>query len=474
MMCSWQSIGSISTRALALAVFAGLMTPAAVRAGDEPAILDLPAGSLDLVTVPLDIPGENLGPRTRAPETPKIDKPEAIKPEEREWIGGKPFLEWSRLTGDWGGVRTELENAGLTLTASYTLDWAGVWSGGVTRRASTRHMIDVNLDADLEKLAGIKGGRVFAWFQSVDSRDQILFVGSAQSTTTAETGRNIHQLSELWWEQNWFDGLIRTKVGKIDNATEFGTIRAADLFTHSGGSAARTLLFQPTYPDPSLGAVVFVYPCKNFYAGAGLFDGSLSAGVLTGGQGPKSAFEGSENYWISEVGLTWDGTECEMLKPFGSGRIAGGFWYLSGELTRFDGTPSSNAEGGFVLFEQQIFRRDAKAETDERGLFIFVHGGLVTPSVSAIDYSIAGGLTLRGTFEGRDDDAAGCMFSHAHLSNATGSTVSGSETAYEVFYQVQVTPALTVRPYLQYIYEPSGNAPTGNATIGGLRVQVSF
>lgn len=449
----------------------GCLLALAGTAQAQPA-LDFPPGSTDLATGPMDLPGEELGPRTRAPAKPEA-KPDT-KAEPRDWFGGKPFWEWGTLTGDWAGARTALAERGLTVNASYNLDWAGVWSGGVTRRASTRHLFDFNAKADLEKMVGLKGATVYADVQITDSRVQTGFVGAQQSTSVLETGRNIRQLSELWYEQVWFDGVLRTKVGKIDTATEFASVKAADLFTHSGGVSPRTLAFQPTYPDASTGALVFVYPCENAYIGGGVFDGSLSAGVLTGGQGPKSWFHGDENWYIAEAGITWKGTECDFTKNMGSGRIAGGYWYHSGQVARFDGTPSSHFEGGYALMEQQIFKNDPKAETDTKGLFAFAHGGVVTESVSTIDWSIAGGLTLRGTFAGRDDDAVGFMVSHAHLSRASGSTVSGQETAFEVFYNCQATPWLSVRPYMQYIKDPSGDAPTGNATVGGLRVQVSF
>ena len=49
---------------------------------------------------------------------------------DREWIGGMPFLQWSRLTGDWGTLRTDLEAHGIEIGGSLTMDWSAAWEGG--------------------------------------------------------------------------------------------------------------------------------------------------------------------------------------------------------------------------------------------------------------------------------------------------------------------------------------------------------
>lgn len=458
-----------STRTALLFMLAGLAFPAV--AGAQP-FETMPGTELATVD-PADVPGRAEGPRTREDANKKEPAVPAPKPEDRDWFGGKSYWQWSHMTGDWAGHRTALEDAGLTINISWSMDWSGIWGGGVTRRASTRHLWDINARFDLEKMAGLKGTTVYADVQLTDSRSQSLFVGDVQGSSVLETNRNIRQLSELWWEQVWADGVLRTKLGKIDAATEFAFVKAADMFTHTGALNPQTMLLQPTYPDASTGALAFLYPCENFYLGAGVFDGSQSAGVQTGGQGPKSAFHGDETYYAAEGGITWTGKECELLKQMGSGRLACGYWYHTGAMVRFDGTPTSHAEGGYAIFEQQLFKRDAKAESCDKGLFAFVQGGITGSGTSSIDRSIAAGLTLRGTCDGRPDDTCGFVWSCAHLSRAAGSVFTGNETAYEVFYNAQITPALGVRPYLQVIDRPSASA-IGQTVIGGLRVQLNF
>lgn len=118
---------------------------------------------------PLDLPGHERGERDRN-DAPKVEETKPTPEEEREWFGHKAFWEWSRVTGDWGGARTRLENQGIEFAGSYTLDWSSVWSGGVKNVASTRSLLDLNLTFDLDKLVGLAGGKVFADFYSTDMR----------------------------------------------------------------------------------------------------------------------------------------------------------------------------------------------------------------------------------------------------------------------------------------------------------------
>ena len=38
----------------------------------------------------------------------------------REWIGGVPFTSWTRMTGDWAGLRSDLELAGIEVAGGFS------------------------------------------------------------------------------------------------------------------------------------------------------------------------------------------------------------------------------------------------------------------------------------------------------------------------------------------------------------------
>src|SRR5690349_3666229 len=67
------------------------------------------------------------------------------------------FWHQDTLTGEWGGLRTELANQGITISATYT---AEVWDnaqGGLKRGAAYDGLFLPQIDADLDKLLGWHG-----------------------------------------------------------------------------------------------------------------------------------------------------------------------------------------------------------------------------------------------------------------------------------------------------------------------------
>lgn len=439
-------------------------------------------GGIDLVMAagPQDIPGVEKGPRQRpAPEPPAApEAPEAPAetPEPVEWLGGRPWWDWTRATGNWGGFRDQLEEAGVSLAGSYTFDWLGVWSGGVNRRASTRTLRDLNATFDLEKMFALKDATVFADFYSTDGRGQE-DIGDIQGVSNIETDENDDQLAELWFEKWMFDRRLRLKAGKIDANTEFGFPESAGEFSHSGPAYSPTNFMLPTYPDPAVGVVAFVYPSDRCYVGAGFFDGAAGDGLRTGGHGLRTFIsddKSSDWFWIAETGFTWS-----EFGSLGKGRLAGGGWYHTGEFETFSGDREEGTAGAYLLAEQQLLRRgDKPAKGDDpgadQGLFIFAQFGWADEDVSEIGAHVAGGLTLSGTFAGRDDDAAGVYVSWVDMSDEDAAGFADDETVIHAFYKWQLLGSVSLRPAISYVINPSGDSSIDDAVVGSLRVSIEF
>ncbi len=423
---------------------------------------------------PGDLPGRGPGPRTRpAPESKPAEAPTSLPPP-REWFGHAPYWEWTRATGDWGGARTSLEEIGLTFAGSYSLDWSSVWSGGVHNVASTRSLLDINLTLDTDRAFGLVGGSFYIDFQSSDMRGAA-DSGAFMAPSSLETGDNIDQVSEVWYQQIFAEGLIRVKAGKIDAGLEFGYSTASENFRHQSSVYLFTNSLIPTYPDPATGVVMFVYPAENVFVGAGFFDGSLSEGVHTGRLGPQPMFDGATYIWLAEAGFRWD-----ALASLGAGKLAAGGWGHTGEFEKFSSDPDAapsitNGTGaGYVLFQQQLLTR-ADAEPGgggDAGLIAFLFAGLADAAVSDAAAQVSAGLTLNGTFEGRDDDAAGLLVTWLNLSNDRG--YEENETAFELMYRWQVTPFVAITPAIQYIANPSGDPSIEDAVVGAVRFEIDF
>lgn len=462
---------------------AASVTALLFAAGQAAAQFDAPAGDpgMDLAGVetesameagPGDIPGRITGPRQKPPvEAPAPEPAPAPAAELREWFGGKPWREWSRATGDWAGGRTWLENAGLTISASFRYDWSSVWSGGLRNVASTRSLFDLNAAFDTEKMLGLPGGTFYLDFQSTDVRGGSRDIGDIQGYDSIDSGENIHQLSEVWYEQTFFESFLRVKVGKIDANTEFDSLQCTGHFMHSAAGPSPATFSMPTYPNSAFGALAFIYPTENTYVGAGFFDGSGAEGVKTGGLGPAPLFHGNEYYFIAEAGLSWKPLGGEG--GLGRGRCAAGGWYNTATFEEFDGSGKRGACGPYIVLEQQLLARDG-SDDDEKGLFAFARFAHADGDVAAITNHFSCGLALHGTFAGRDDDAAGALLSFADLSGNDAAGFSRDETAIECFYRCAATRCISITGDLQIIVNPGGASDVDTAVVGALRMDIAF
>lgn len=427
----------------------------------------------ELADVPVDLEGHEPGPRERPKPAAPAEAPVEPATEEREWFGGKPWIEWSRVTGDLGGVRIWLEDRGITVAGSYTMDWLGNVSGGVRRRGSYRHLIDANLTVDTDTLIGHRGGTFFVDFYSTSGDSIAADVGGAQGISNIETNPPaLDQIAELWYEQWLFDDVVRIKAGKVDGAAEFGTPVSAGEFINPPAGVDATNALLPTYPEPATSLNLFVYPAEKFYLGVGWYDGALNDGVRVGGQGPATFFSDRRSddwYFIGEVGLGWD--ELWFTKQ---GRIAAGGWGHTGDFARFDGGNDEGTQGFYVLAESMIWKRIADEADDERGLTLFITYGFADDDALPIGHRVGGGVTLVGTFDGRDSDAVGAMATWADLSDAPGTPFAGDELLFELFYKIQATGSIVVKPDVQVIFDPSGDSTLDSAVVVGVRVEVAF
>lgn len=424
---------------------------------------------------PQDLPGRPKGERELPNSTPvdKVapDAPDETAPEARSWFGGKDYWEWDRATGDWGGGRTWLIDHGFTFEGSYTQHWSSVWDGGLRNVASTRHVFDVNATADLDKLLGLTGATLYADAYFASNRGGSRDVGDVQGISNIDTGLNVNQLAELWYQQMLFDGALRIKVGKIDANAEFDFLNSAGDFLSSSPGFSPTLNGFASYPAPATGVVAFFYPLDNLYIGGGLFDGATRDGVFTGNRGPDQFFsDDKSSSWsvVGEVGYSWGD-----FAGLGNGRVGVGGHYHTGRATTFNGDSKAGASGVYAVAEQQLIRRGESDDEKGLGLFVFGQFGWTEDSVSPSKFHGAGGVVLKGTFPSRDGDSTGVYVSFDDLSDSLGAPYSGDETTIEVYYKFRVTPFINITPDFIYVFNPGG-ANLEDAVVGQLRVEVLF
>jgi len=418
--------------------------------------------------------------------------------------GDLAIWDRERLTGDWWGVRSSIEDFGLRLGGSYTAEVSGVVDGGVRRRGSFRNLLVLEAELDLGVSLGIEGGTLYAGYLSVNperggSRDS----GDIQIYSNIESDRHLDALYEVWYEQRLFEDRLRIKFGKMDANDEFAFVSVAGDFSHSSAGFSPTIFPFPSYPDSAFGVNVFGSLSSaddplRLTLGYGFFDGAAAVdGIRTGSRGPATFFRTnkSDDYFhVGQLELDWNQLGENGSVWWQDGRASIGGWAHTGRFEKFNGGTKSTTGGIFVTFEQRVWASDRLGDgagldrggwshgghlgedTSEGGggVWLFAQYGLADASVSEFSQHFGLGVVLRGTIAGRDDDSAGLYVSFADLSDRSGAGFDRDEVAIDAFYKLQVTPSAFVQPELQYIVNPGGDRSLENAVVLGVRVGIEF
>ena len=373
---------------------------------------------------------------------------------------------WHRphLTGDWGGLRPWLRQRGVTLDVFATIDASQVLSGGIDRGFALRTLVDATATFASGPLLGYDGGTLYVDVQWQGGDDGSADTGDVQRYSDIDHDHDFVELAMLWYEHSLAGDTVFVRLGKDDTNTSFQALGAVDHFIHPSFGHSPNLLAMPTYPDTAFGGQVFWRPGA-FYVGGGLYDGALQSGVRTGEHGPGTLFGAPAGlYSIAEAGASWGGDD--------GGRAGLGGWHHNGTFARYDGGSDDAATGGYLLAEQCLGRLGS---APERGaLTAFAMYGHADRDVSIFDHHVGAGIGWNGLSSWRPDDAVGLGFSYGHFTRATGAPFTATgELAVEVFYAVQATPWLSLKPVLTWIDEPGGQGGA-DCWVLTLRTAVTF
>ena len=400
---------------------------------------------------------------------PLLAQDDPADPAGREWIGGLPFTQWTHLTGDWAGVRNELEAVGIEVAGGYTADFVAPWSGNVRRRATMQSLLDLNAAFDLDTIAGLPRTIAYIDAYQIAGRNPSLDIGDFQYVSNIANA-DLEQIAELWVE-TWLGDELRLKVGKVDFNSEFSFHEIGGEFLNSTAAISPAIIAYPTYPNPATSINLFWVPNERWYVGAAVYDGANGDGIQTGSRGPSGFFSDDESdayFYAVEAGYGWTGGDS-----WGSGRLSIGAFHHSASFDTFAGGTDRGTEGLWINLEQRVWRENPTSD-DGQGFGFFVGTGHADDNVSICGSSFAAGFEWSGVLPERDFDVLGFGVFHADLSDHPGAGTPNDETAFELFYKLQLTPSISLKPELQHVLNPGGIAGADDVLVGLLRLEVLF
>ena len=395
-----------------------------------------------------------------------------------EWLEGK------HATGDWGGVRTQLEEAGVTFEGAYTTDIMAVRNGNAGSGDGWDYAgrMDFGLEFDLEKLVGATGLTFYAsgaWSSGHDLSERK--VGNLFAVQEIFSGQEA-RLSQLYLQQKLLDDKLSFKIGRLTTEEDF---LASDIYTYyvnggingtpanvPGGNAGFT-----TAPFAQWGVVGAYELVDDLRFAVGVYNADEKT-VDDHRNGTRMSLDLEDHVFaVGEVSYGWnqlkEAKEGEEQKvPEGlAGMVKLGIFGQSGHHERVDGEGNTDGSAGFYVSAQQMVYREP--DTADQGLTPWVVASfLPRESVNEVPVFFGTGLVYKGLVPSRDEDATALGFFYGKLSKDINP--GGSEKILEMNYTAQLTPWLYVRPDLQLVFDPAGVSSADTAVVFGGEIGVTF
>ena len=433
--------------------------------------------------------------RQQAPAGPSDQGPEK----------GTGLLERDKLLGELGGLRTRLEDKGITFGLQEQAEVFGNATGGVRQGTIFEGALLMTLGIDTEKLVSFPGGKINVSAYQIHGRGLTASnIGNLNAVSGIEAPKTT-RLFELWYEQSLLDGKVAVRVGQQAADQEFITSQYGALFLNAGFGwptlgALDLPSGGPAYPLATPGVRLKVLPNDQVSVLAGVYNGDPSD------NGAGTSFRLNRGVFaIGEVQYALNGGEGATGLP-GIYKIGG--WYNSNNFADqrfgYDALSLADPEGVgaprlrrnnwsiYAVADQLVFREPG---TRDQGVGVFARAMGAPGDRNLVNVFLNAGATYKGIVPGRVNDTLGLGIGFARVSDTaskldadtnrfSGSVfpIRRSETVLELTYQAVVVPWLTVQPDFQYVFNPGGGvsnpqAPTrrvGDAAVLGLRTTIVF
>lgn len=396
------------------------------------------------------------------------------------------LLQRSTLSGDWGGLRHQLEDDGVKFSADYSGETAYNADGGLHRSARYSQNIKLGVQFDLSRLYGVdNAGKVQLSINDRRGHSASEELVGNRLPIQENFGGLYTRLTELSYERN-FTPALNIKLGYMAMGNDLGGLDSGILcnfmnagfcghpLNMSGGSG------WTNYPNARLGARVKYDLSPAWQVRVAAFNVD-----------PESNGNSSRAWKLGPKHTTGTVVPVELVYKL-RGELPGeyklGYYYDSSNVKRIGSDDEVAGRGGhYLLIDQAVWNDPALAG---RSLHAFGQYSASSKAASAFTKWYGTGVVLYQPFAGRPRDTLSLGYGRAVpnprsrevLEHAAAGSdrefpnIDSAEQLIELSYGYQATPWLNLRPDVQYIIEPGAfsGADIDNALVVGLQVKASF
>lgn len=395
------------------------------------------------------------------------------------------MLPSEHLLGDWGGIRSELEDSGITPGLILVTDLAGNPSGGRSQGVTAPTSVELSLIFDLDKIFGLNGGSIFTsfserWGRSL-SADYIGNVFSSQQIYGFQTYRVI----DVSYQQKLLNDLIELRIGRFATTDDFqvSAYNAGFVSNAFCGNPFGILLDAPgmTAYTGTWAALVKVNPTPRSYVMAAVYNGD--PGIRANAHHGLDLSLNGPAFSIMEAGYQVNGLpgDSQLL-----GNYKLGAWYDASTLSDFQSGAARNGSWGlYAMFDQVLVPFGSPGSNSGFGIFGSI---TVAPEshIQQLPFFFTAGFAARGMFENRPRDTIELGVAAGYFSNDLGHARQMGELpgppggqdyekVAELTYRFDLNGgAFFVQPDVQYIVHPGGSGDIKNATVLGVQLGINF
>lgn len=412
----------------------------------------------------------------------------------------------AKMTGDWGGLRTELYNKGFDFSFEYVGEAATNAHGGYDHDKTARYadQFALGMQMDLEKVFGLKDAQFKVAITERSGRnisnDRISDPRAGTFSSSQEVyGRGqTYRLTQLWVKQTYLDNKLDVKVGQFGEGEDFNSFPCDFQNLAFCGSQVGNYVGQwYNWPISQWALRIKYNLTPEFYAQVGAYDQNPSMlenhnGFKLSGSGTKGMIIPVEVVWSPKINSLPG--EYRLGYYYSTAKANDVYEDVNGQpqgVTGGDFKSHGSKHGWWVVAQQQVTSVNGDAS---RGLSVFANATVHDKATNVVDNYQQVGLVYKGALDSRPKDDIGFGVARIHVNddvrarermfndannlndydNPNFLPVQGTEYDAELHYGVHATDWLTIRPNLQYVMHPGGVDKVDNAFVVGLQVMTIF
>ncbi|HEY4076286.1 MAG TPA: carbohydrate porin [Rhizomicrobium sp.] len=395
------------------------------------------------------------------------------------------------ITGDWGGLRTSLSDAGINAAASYVSETAGNYSGGTDQLVRETGQFALAFTADMARLAGLDGGT----FQMTITDRRGDDLGAAANLGVLQQVQEVYgrgqtaRLTQFWYEQMFDQGAFALKLGRATVGEDFDSFSCYFMNLSFCGSVPGNITnYWYNWPI-SQWTGRLRYNRENHYLQAAVYeinphnlDDNFSFGKFQGATGVMIPVEAGWN------------PDPDATARISFYKIGGWYSNAPGDDVALDinhqarvltGAPPlqrGSRYGVWFSGQQQVFGTAADGKFLS-GLAVFLNVTVTDHRTSTIDDQIAGGVWWKGIIASLPDDVLGIGIARTHVNalvarneelGPAGSPIQHAEYAGEIYYSLHPFEWIEMRPNLQLIHHPGGVDGAADVGVLGLKMAITL